>query len=208
MAYSEFTLRKVRQDLAVHIQEGGRFLREIPPIPPDELLRQELDEGVPLVLARGSEKARSEWIINPVLTAVRRLLDRQVSLFSGEDFTVDSTIGLNGICDFVISKSPTQLEIEAPAIVIIEAKKENLNGGLGQCIAEMVGAQIFNQTNGNSIPTIYGSVTSGTAWKFLKLESKTATIDLTEYPLPPVEQILGMLIWMIQNCHENTEDKT
>lgn len=208
MAYSEFTLRKVRQDLAVHIQEGGRFLREIPPIPPDELLRQELDEGVPLVLARGSEKARSEWIINPVLTAVRRLLDRQVSLFSGEDFTVDSTIGLNGICDFVISKSPTQLEIEAPAIVIIEAKKENLNGGLGQCIAEMVGAQIFNQTNGNSIPTIYGSVTSGTAWKFLKLESKIATIDLTEYPLPPVEQILGMLIWMIQNCHENTEDKT
>ncbi len=72
MAYSEFTLRKIRQDLAVHIQEGGRFLREIPPIPPDELLRQELDEGVPLVLARGSEKARSEWIINPVLTAVRR----------------------------------------------------------------------------------------------------------------------------------------
>ncbi|MDF5715785.1 MAG: hypothetical protein PUP93_18345 [Rhizonema sp. NSF051] len=208
MAYSEFTLRKVRQDLGVHIQEGGRFLGEIPPILPDELLRQELDEGVPLVLARGSEKARSEWIINPVLTAVRRLLDRQVSLFSGDDFTVDPTIGLNGICDFVISKSPTQLEIEAPAIIIIEAKKENLNGGLGQCIAEMVGAQIFNQTNGKSISTIYGSVTSGTAWKFLKLESKTVTIDLTEYPLPPVEQILAMLIWMIQNGSEKIEDKT
>lgn len=199
MAYSEFTLRKVRQDLAIQIQEGGRFLPEIPVVKPDKLLQQELDEGIPLVLARGSEKARSEWIINPVLTAVRRLLDRRISLFSGEDFTVDPAIGLNGICNFLISKSPTQLEIEAPAVVIIEAKKENLNGGLGQCIAEMVGAQLFNQANGKTLSVIYGSITSGTAWKFLKLEGKTATIDLTEYPLPPVDRILGMLIWMVQD---------
>ena len=202
MSYSEFTLRKVRQELDIHIQEGGRFLPEIPDTQPDALLAQELAEGVPLVLARGSEKARSEWIINPVLTAVRRLLHRQVSLFSGEDFTVDPALGLNGICDFLISKSPTQLEIEAPAIIIIEAKKENLNGGLGQCIAEMVAAQTFNRINGKPLLTLYGSVTSGTAWKFLKLEDKTATIDLTEYPLPPVDQILGILIWMIQNCHD------
>ncbi|BAU11304.1 hypothetical protein LEP3755_17970 [Leptolyngbya sp. NIES-3755] len=203
MAYSEFTLRKVRQDLAIQIQEGERFLPEIEPVQPDQLLQQELEEGLPLVLARGSEKARSEWIINPVLTAVRRLLDRQVSLFSGEDFIVDPTIGLNGICDFLISKSATQLEIEAPAVVILEAKKENLNGGLGPCIAEMVAAQLFNQTYGKALPVIYGSVTSGTAWKFLKLEGKTATIDLTEYPLPPVDRILGMLIWMIQDSDQS-----
>ncbi len=122
-----------------------------------------------------------------------------MSLFSGEDFTVDPKSGLNRICDFLISKSPTQLEIEAPAVVIIEAKKENLNGGLGQCIAEMVGAQLFNQINGKPLSVIYGSVTSGTTWKFVKLEGKTATIDLTEHPLPPVDHILGMLIWMIQN---------
>jgi hypothetical protein len=43
-------------------------------VEPDDLLRQELEEGLPLVLAHGSEKARSEWIISPVLTAVRRLI--------------------------------------------------------------------------------------------------------------------------------------
>ncbi len=198
MAYSEFNLKKVRRELAITIHENGQFLSGISPIQPDDLLQRELEEGLPLVLARGSEKARSEWIINPVLTGVRRLLNRQVSLFSGEDFTVDSTLGLNGICDFLISRSPTQLEIEAPTVVIVEAKKENLNGGLGQCIAEMVAAQIFNEANGVTIPVIYGSVSSGTAWKFLKLEGKSVTIDLNEYPLPPVELILGTLVWMLK----------
>ncbi|MEB3338056.1 MAG: hypothetical protein VKJ46_11370 [Leptolyngbyaceae bacterium] len=197
MPYSEFTLRKVRQQFAITIEEGGRFLPEIPPTEPDVLLAQELAEGLPLVLARGSEKARSEWIINPVLTAVRRLLNRQVSLFSGEDFTVDPALGLNGVCDFLISRSPTQLEIEAPAVVIVEAKKENLNGGLGQCIAEMIAAQQFNDANGMVIPKVFGAVTSGTAWKFLQLDGQTVAIDLTEYPLPPVEPILGILIWML-----------
>lgn len=197
MPYSQFTLRQVRQDFQLTLQEGGRFLPETPLVEPDSLLHQELAEGVPLVLARGSEKARSEWIISPVLTAVRRLLKRQISLFSGEDFTVDASRGLNGICDFLLSRATTQLEIEAPAVVIVEAKKENLNGGLGQCIAAMVAAQTFNQAQERSIPVIYGAVSSGTSWKFLKLEGSTVTIDLTEYPLPPVDQILGFLIWMM-----------
>jgi hypothetical protein len=197
MPYSDFTLKKVRQDLAIAIHEGGRFFPDVPPVKPDDLLLQELEEGLPLVLARGSEKARSEWIISPVLTAVRRLLDRQISLFSGEDFTVDPSIGLNGICDFLISKSLSQLEIQAPVVIIIEAKKENLNGGLGQCIAEMVAAQKFNAANNVNIPIIFGSVTSGTTWKFLKLEGNSVTIDITEYPLPPVEPILAFLTWML-----------
>ena len=199
MPYSDFTLKKVRQDLAITIHESGRFFPDVSLVKPDDLLRQELEEGLPLVLARGSEKARSEWIISPVLTAVRRLLNRQVSLFSGEDFTVDPNMGLNGICDFLISQSPTQLEIQAPVIIIIEAKKENLNGGLGQCIAEMVAAQKFNAANSINISTIFGSVTSGTAWKFLKLEGNSVTIDITEYPLPPVEPILGFLLWMLSS---------
>ncbi|MBO1046700.1 MAG: hypothetical protein HEQ10_02620 [Dolichospermum sp. DEX182a] len=197
MPYSDFTLKKVRQDLAIAIHEGGRFFPDVPAVKLDDLLRQELEEGLPLVLARGSEKARSEWIISPVLTAVRRLLDRQISLFSGEDFTVDPSIGLNGICDFLISKSLSQLEIQAPVVIIIEAKKENLNGGLGQCIAEMVAAQKFNAANNVNIPIIFGSVTSGTTWKFLKLEGNSVTIDITEYPLPPVEPILAFLTWML-----------
>ncbi len=150
------------------------------------------------LIATGSEKARSELIITPVLVEVRRILNRKVTLFSGEDFTVDESLGLNGRCDFLISRSSEMLAIEAPAVVIIEAKQADLKTGFGQCVAEMVAAQKFNDAKKKSIPTIYGSVSNGVQWQFLKLENQTVTIDLTIYPLPPVEHILGFLVWMVQ----------
>ncbi|MEB3336761.1 MAG: hypothetical protein VKJ46_04810, partial [Leptolyngbyaceae bacterium] len=120
-------------------------------------------------------------------------------LFSGEDFTVEEAIGLNGICDFLLTRSTEVLEIEAPTVVIIEAKKTDLKMGLGQCMAEMVAAQRFNQVQERSIPVIYGSVSNGIQWQFLKLERQTVTIDLSVYPLPPVEHILSFLVWMMQD---------
>jgi len=199
MAYSDFTLRKVKQDFGLTTVEGGRFLPEIEPIAPSAILAGLLEDTVPWAIAVGTEKAKSEVIIAPALLEVKRLLNRQVSVFSGTNFTVDIAAGLNGVCDFLISRSPEQFEIEAPAVMLVEAKGDNINSGLGQCIAEMVAAQRFNETNNNSISTIYGSVTSGTAWRFLKLEKQTVTIDVRDYPFPPVEVILGMLVWMVQN---------
>ena len=83
-------------------------------------------------------------------------------------------------------------------VVVGEAKRDNLNEGLGQCIAEMVAAQMFNQDNQVNITTIYGSVSNGTQWRFLKLEGSTVTIDLMDYSLPPVDPILGFLVWMVR----------
>jgi hypothetical protein len=199
MPYSEFTLRKAKRDFGLTTVEAGRFLPLTEPIEPSSYLTESLIEGLPLATATGSEKARSELIISPILVEVRKILQRQVSLFSGEDFTVDPELGLSGICDFLISRSPEQILIEAPAIVIVEAKKADLKSGLGQCAAEMVAAQKFNEINNIAIGTIYGSVSSGTAWRFLKLEAKTLTIDLNDYPVPPVEPLLGMLVWMVRD---------
>ncbi|MCY7381180.1 MAG: hypothetical protein LH628_01060 [Microcoleus sp. CAN_BIN18] len=199
MAYSDFTLRKVKHDFGLTTVEGGRFLPEIDSIAPSPILAGLLEDTIPWAIAVGTEKAKSEVIIAPALLEVKRLLNRQVSVFSGTNFTVDIAAGLNGVCDFLISRSPEQFEIEAPAVMLVEAKRDNINSGFGQCIAEMVAAQRFNETNNNSISTIYGSVTSGTAWRFLKLEGQTVTIDVRDYPFPPVEVILGMLVWMVQN---------
>jgi hypothetical protein len=199
MAYSDFTLRKVKQSFGLTAVEGGRFLPEVEPIAPSAILAGLLADTVPWAIAVGTEKAKSELIIAPALLEVKRLLNRQISVFSGTDFTVDIAAGLNGVCDFLISRSPEQFEIEAPAIMLVEAKRDNINSGLGQCIAEMVAAQRFNEINNNSIPTIYGSVTSGTAWRFLKLEGQIVTIDVSDYPFPPVETILSMLVWMVRD---------
>jgi len=198
MPYSQFTtITKVKEAFNLTTVEGIRFLPEIDPIEPSTVLKTLLETNIPWAIATSTEKSRSEAIINPVLLEVRRIFNQQIGVFSGEEFNVDSTVGLNGVCDFLISRSPEQLDIEAPAVIVVEAKKEDLKVGLGQCIAEMVAAQKFNENKGRSIKVIYGIVSSGTQWRFLKLEGTTVTIDFTDYPLPPVEQILGFLVWMI-----------
>ncbi|MGV0024493.1 hypothetical protein [Phormidesmis priestleyi] len=195
MAYSDFTIAKVKRDLGITIIEGQNLFA-VPLIEPSDRLRETIDEALPIVLAKSSEKSRSELIVAPVLMEVRRQLNQKIGLFSGEEFSVDPLRGLTGVCDFLISRSPEQLEIESPAIVIVEAKKLDIGSGLGQCIAEMFAAQQFNHAQSTDTKAIYGSVTTGTTWKFLKLEETTATVDLTEYYLPPSDRILGILNWM------------
>jgi hypothetical protein len=196
MAYSDFTIGKVKQDLGIKLVEGGRFLPQPDPIEPSPIVVSLLQEYLPWAIAVGTEKAKSETIIAPLLLEVKRFLNHRISVFSGSDFTVDKTLGLSGICDFLISRSTEQLEIEAPVLVVVEAKRDNLNSGLGQCMAEMVAAQKFNEANHQAIDTIYGSVTTGTAWRLLKLEGQTITIDLQDYSLHPLAEIFSLLVWI------------
>jgi hypothetical protein len=197
MSYSQFTTLKRATDAFNLKVKEERFLPDIEPIVPSGLLRDYIEDTLP-ISATASEKARSEGIIYPVLLEVRRILNKQISLFSGEDFSIDESVGLNGIVDFLLSRSPLVLEIQAPVAIIVEAKKADLRSGYGQCVAEMVAAQRFNLADNNSITTIFGSITNGTQWRFLKLEENNVTIDLADYSLPPLEQILGFLVWMMQ----------
>jgi hypothetical protein len=148
-------------------------------------------------IADDGKKVRSELIIAPLLFELRELLDRQIGFFSGMDFTIDIESGLSGVCDFILTRSSNQLIIEAPAIVLVEAKKGEINAGWGQCAAEMVAAQKFNLSMGKEISVIYGSVTTGMQWQFLRLSGADLTIDTTQYSLDPIEHILGILKWMV-----------
>ena len=201
MPYSEFTtITKAEEAFGLTTVEGRRFVAEIELIKPSAQLVGYLEEVLPLAIATGSEKARSELIITPILLEVWRTLEKQIGIFSGEDFDVEPSVGLNGRCDFLLSRSPKLIEIDAPVVVIVEAKKADLRTGIGQCVAEMVAAQRFNKAKKKSVNTIYGTVTSGTQWRFMKLEENTVTFDLSEYPVPPVDLIVSFLIWMIRNA--------
>ena len=127
-------------------------------------------------------------IVADVLVELREQLDLGISLFSGIDFNVDDESGLTGVCDFLISLSPVQFVLEAPVIVLVEAKKDDLEIGLGQCVAEMVAAQYFNAKKGNDIPRIYGATTSGREWCFLKLEDQKLYIDMAVYQIAQCEK--------------------
>lgn len=197
MAYSNFTLRKIKQKFNLILQEQESFLPEVAAIKPSDYLIETLQRNLTLAIAIGTEKARSELLISPVLVEVREILDRRISIFSGVEFTVDESLGLNGICDFLISRSSEQLLVESPVITIVEAKKEDLNSGMGQCIAEMIAAQKFNETNEVKIDHIYGIVTTGSIWRFLQLSGQTVCIDLMDYAMPPVDQVLGILTYLV-----------
>jgi len=158
---------------------------------------------VPLALEVSTEKARSEFIIAPMLAEVRRQLGGQISLFSGIDFTVDSEAGLRGVCDFLFSLSPLQLSVQAPVVAVVEAKNENIKAGIGECVAEMLAAQRFNAARAAALPAIYGVVTTGSNWKFLRLTDTTVTVDQAEYTIAQPEQIVGLLVAMIREAQES-----
>lgn len=197
MAYNDFTLREIKQKFNLTLVEVAGAFSTIPPKKPSFVLETLLKDNIPLALAINTEKARSELLISPVLVELRNLFNKQISLFSGIEFSVDSRIGLNGVVDFLISRSQEQLVVEAPVVIIVEAKKENLNAAIPQCIAEMIAAQRFNEVQDNPIHPFNGVVTTGSAWKFLQLEETTVTIDLNEYYIPPVEGVLGILAHLI-----------
>jgi hypothetical protein len=196
MPYSSFTIAQVKRQFQIEVVTEP-FFSNVQPLTPGEWLTTLLAKSAPLAVTLGTEKVRSELIIAPLLFEFRELLDRQVSFFSGTDFSIDLESGLNGVCDFLLTRSTSEVNIEAPAIVIIEAKKGDLNVGWGQCAAEMIAAQKFNLAAGQEVPNIYGCVTTGTMWQFLKLTGQVLTIDVTEYSLDPIDRILGILNWMV-----------
>jgi len=197
MSYSDFDLKKIKSTFNIEIMENDDLFSTVSEIEISDSLTQLLKQNVPLALAMGTEKACSELIIINIFLEIKRQL--RVSFFSGIEFTVDKELGLNGFCDFIISQSSEQLFLESPIVVIVEAKNERITSGLGQCIAEMIAAKRYNEKDGKSLPFIYGVVTTGHAWKFLKLAGNSVYIDIADYYINNPNKIFGILTRMIKS---------
>ena len=190
------------QQFSLYVASEINVFAQAASVTPSALLRETLTDSVPLALDISTEKARSEFIIAPVLAEVRRLGGGSISLFSGVDFTVDAEVGLGGMCDYLFSLSPLQLIVQAPVVAVVEAKNDNIKSGLGQCVAEMLAAQRFNAGRGLELPHLYGVVTTGSAWKFLRLSGSNVVVDEAEYYIHQPEMILGILVFMVQDARE------
>lgn len=200
MSYSDFkTLDKAINDLNLNLQESHNLFAQVPPIQPSQRLQESLEETLELATNISTDKARSELIITPILLEIRRMFHGKIGYFSGTSFNVDESRGLNGICDFILSASENQLLITAPILTVVEAQDNDIKLGLGQCVAEMVAAQIFNERKGQS-QTIYGVVSTGTLWKFLTLEAQILTIDRSEYFIAQIDKIIGILATPFTLC--------
>jgi hypothetical protein len=196
VAYNQFSLDDVKQKLGLSMNEAEGIFADLPPARPSPWLEEALRQGGALALAVSTEKARSEWIIAPILLEVRRQRQGELSLFSGSELDVDPERGLCGFCDWLISRSPEQLSIEAPVVAVVEAKNENFRLGIPQCIAEMYASRLFNERRGRPREVVHGVVTTGNVWRFLRLRGDVVDIDLTELYLHQIDRVLGVLVAM------------
>lgn len=194
MSFREFDLLKAQQDFGLTLDTNRSLFAAVPPVPISESLARFWVDYQPLGLALITEKARSEFLAAPLLAEVWKQSDRQIALLSGIDLNVDAALGLNGTCDFLLCRSSNLYFVSAPVLVAVEAKRDSIPDGLGQCAAEMVAAQRFNQMAGKPIDPICGCVTTGSVWRFLRLTGQHLDIDLDEYGIVQPDRILGVLL--------------
>ncbi len=193
MAYHEFTLETVLETFRLKIERADLFSgatqREF-----GATTRAYLKSASALASVSRTEKAKSEFIISPFMVEWVNQLPGQISLFSGIEFNVDRSCGLNGNCDYIVGKGDEPVLLNNPVIAVVESKNDNLASGFGQCIAEMVAAQFYNKSRNPLISDIFGVVTTGGEWKFLRLQGKTVSLDDPIYYLNEPDKILGILI--------------
>jgi hypothetical protein len=191
MAYADFSLEAVESTFGL-ISRPGDLFPGLPAVHVADWLRDYLHRGQE-VAALISEKARSEFVVVPILMAARELTTSELAIYSGQRLDVDPGRGLLGECDYIVALTPPVPRLRAPLITVLEAKKGDIESSLGQCAAQMVGARLFNERSGRGEFHVYGCVTSGEVWQFLRLEQTELIIDRTRLFLDNVGGILAML---------------
>lgn len=194
MSFRDFTLPKVQQDFGLMTDTSQQLFVDVAPVPLSETLRRYLNDFQPLGMSIPTEKGRSELLVAPLLAEVWRRSGHRVSLYSGVELNVDEAAGLTGVCDFLLGRSPQLFYVEAPVVAVVEAKRDSISDGLGQCAAEMIAVERFNRQRNQPHDAVYGCVTTGTLWRFLRLEGKRLDIDLDEYQIAQADRILGVLL--------------
>lgn len=200
MAYTDFSLQEALERFGLKLEVRPLVEDVVPQTLPDHV-RLFISQGFALSLRGGSEKARSEFVVAPMLLAVRQTLDERITIHSGLRFDVDKKVGLVGECDFIISSGYNlPMLINSAVLSVVEAKKQDIEMGLGQCIAQMVAAQQFNARKKTGIERVYGCVTNAEAWQFLRLEGTELSFDLERYSLNPqnFEQDASILLGVFQ----------
>jgi hypothetical protein len=176
MPYNKFKIDHLQSKLMLPVKKADWLHQTPAPFREDAMLIRLLGEAKNIYL--GSEKARSEFIVTPILQALHRQNRTKFSIFSGYEFNIDKANGLNGFCDFILSSPANGFLVEAPALFVVETKKADIDdNAIAQCGAEMYAAQIFNERKGKPIHAVYGCVTSAYSWGFLKLENNVLLID-------------------------------
>jgi hypothetical protein len=204
MAYKKYNNKKIKEVLHLKVRKINIFKGiVVPPIQISQRLALNLEAAKVLNLT--TEKAVCEHLVSPVLTEVRLNNENVVDFYSGEQLNVDASKDLNGEIDFLFSRASESLGFDAPILCITEAKIGLIDRGIPQAAAQMYAVRLFNEKEGKHLKTVYGAVTDGKTWRFLKLEDDILYTDLEILYLDNLPLLLGTLQWII-DFYKNSAD--
>lgn len=197
MVFTNFTARDLTKNFGIKFRAEHLFDKlSIKDKKPSSWLIETLKRGQRIGFS--SEKSRSERLVSPVLTELSIENQEAFTIYSGMFLNVDEANGLNGECDFMLSFSKIQDFVVAPIFNITEAKKQDIEQGTIQCAAQLIAANQLNQDENYNFKTLYGCSTTGTEWRFIKLENNIITLDIDRYYLTEIEQLLGILQHIVE----------
>ncbi len=189
MAYGDFSLKEIEKKFGIKNRTVSLF-EKLSPTNPSNWLNETLHKAASL--RAKSEKAKSESIVFPILLEVRDNNHNFITIYSGDNLLADEDNGLKGECDFIIAKDIESFDLNFPIFQMVEAKRNDIELGVPQCAAQMIGAKIFNEKNDTTMPHIYGCVTTGDEWLFLKLDHEELQIDKRKYYLNELPELLSV----------------
>lgn len=205
MAYSNFTkLKKIVQTFNIKVERENIFLnKDITLLPPSDWLTISVERGYKMGFE--SEKERSERLISPILTELSYINQEKITIYSGHDLDADKDKGLKGETDYLIALGKKALDfIATPILSVVEAKRQDMEHGTAQCVAQMIGAAKYNAADNILLPYIYGATTDGEKWRFLQLTNNTLRIHEENYYTNNLPLLLGILQYFINDIKNNT----
>ena len=161
---------------------------------PGTLFLAELQFSIENIDVYSSEGARTELIISPILREIYKNYVETLAFWVQKPMTADAL--LSGVPDYIFgTKSPLGKKVlGTPLVLIVEAKKNDFEQGWGQCLAELVAAQIINR---ETAKPVYGIVTDGLLWRMGKLTEKVFVQDTGKYTTDSTAQLFGAIDFVL-----------
>lgn len=135
-----------------------------------------------------SEMAKRDFMIAPILWEVIRYAQAKINV----EYPIDVDNRLSGSLDYLL-RSTRQM-------IVIEAKKGDIDKGFNQLIAEMIALDLYD--NQGMLGPIYGAVSIGELWRFGFLDriEKSIYRDLHTYRVPEdLEKIFTVILGILQD---------
>ena len=128
-ALRQFDLKYLGSDLVF-----PTVLPALPPAAADSLdfLNKQLVRDADIARRNASDQAKSAFVIAPVLATLRQI--HRVGLHMGVNFAEAASGNEAANCDFLLTLSDELEIIEAPVLVVVQAKQSVMAEGVGRCV--------------------------------------------------------------------------